>query len=353
MKNILAILIAKSGVALLDLLPREWEVVISDHSRLDQRGVEFWNLPHRRRYDEIVILDQNVTTALTQRKVELALQGMGVEGPVHYAGNTMTRLAYLHQHYLLGREGLFTKTRPDLPSEPYTLNKYMVCLVGLPASGKTMLRKIFSSLPYFSCYKWGEYAQGIIESNFGSMTSENSWSLVQRFTNEVESRDRIAVARRFLEQSGIRQDPATFAVVDGIKRREQIIYASYATRRPAIVVRVERDETERQAECLKRGDFDDWQDARRQELLRDMGALDVMDFADFVVKTTGNSVVYDGLAHTCRVNFGMDFIAGIHELFSWLFVSSSLEQTREMVSGQCRYISESIGFQTEVLDELA
>lgn len=36
----LAILIAKSGVALLDLLPREWEVVVADYSRLDQRQGE-------------------------------------------------------------------------------------------------------------------------------------------------------------------------------------------------------------------------------------------------------------------------------------------------------------------------
>lgn len=348
MKKTLAILIAKSGVALLDLLPKEWEVVISDHSRLDQRGVEFWNTPLHASYDEIVIVDRNVTTALTQRKIAEAVSARGIRGPIKFAGSIETKLAYRHQDFVLGKEGLFAKTLPDLDPDPYKIDRYMIALVGLPASGKSMLRKLLAGLPGFSTYKWGGFAQAAIVDAYGPMTEENSWTLVQRFTEEIESKDKIAIARKFVETSSIGEDTETFAIVDGIKRREQIIYASYATHRPVIVVRVLRDESERQSEARKRGDFDDWQDSARTELLRGMGAIDVMDFADFVIKTDGNSIDYDKTARTCKATFSTLFAETLHEVLDWLFVSSSLDETRSLIERECKRIGTEAGYTTEV-----
>src|SRR3989338_9193610 len=101
MSEVLAVLLAKSGVALLDLLLREWEVVVADYSRLDQRNVTWWNVPCKKRYKEIIILDRNITTALTQFRVERELRAMGIMGEIKYAGNTETFLAYRREHYLL------------------------------------------------------------------------------------------------------------------------------------------------------------------------------------------------------------------------------------------------------------
>jgi len=345
----LSILIAKSGVSLLDLLPHKWEVVIADYSRLDQRSVEWWSRPSCQRYEEIIILDRNVTTALTQRKLEKELRLMGIEGSVRYAGNPKTLLGYRHLDYLLTKEGLVPKPEIEPPSDVYRLNRYMIALVGLPAAGKTLLRHLFSRWENCSVYKWSKYLLATVEQYFGPMTSfDDVWDKVVRFTDEVEAQDRVAVARTFLERSTIQQDPATFAVIDGIKSREQIIYVSYALRRPVIIVEVRREEAERQAETLKRGDPDDFRDAERLEILRRMGALDVIDFADFVVETTDCATVYDDSKRTCQVRFTERFIAGIHEILSWIFVSDSLEATKELVCRASREVAEARGYAASV-----
>jgi dephospho-CoA kinase len=346
--EILSILIAKSGVALLDFLPREWEVVVADYSRLDQREVQWWSRPREKRYDEIIILDQNVTTGLTQLRLERELRQMGIEGPVKYAGNPKTLLGYRHMDYLLTKEGFVPKPAVEPPSDIYRLNRYMIALVGLPAAGKTLLRHLFSRWQGFSVYKWGTYLRAAVEEVLGPMTPENSWEKVRRFTEEVEAEDRTTVARKFLERSGIRSDLATFAVIDGVKSREQIIYVSYALWRPVIVVAVKREEAERQAEALKRGDPDDFRDAERLEILRKMGALDVIDFADFVVETTGCATEYNIEKHGCRIQFTERFFAGMHELLSWIFVSASPEQTRELVCNAAREVAQSRGYAAEV-----
>ena len=347
MKKNLAIVIAKSGVALLDLLPHEWEVVVADYSRLDQREVQWWSRPARKHYDEIIIVDQNITTALTQRKLEQELRVMGVEGPVRYGGNPKSVLGYRHMEYLLTKEGLVPKPSMEPPSDIYRLNRYMIALVGLPAAGKTLLRHIFSRLPGFSVYKWGKFLRSTVEGLYGPMTYENGWSVAMRFTNEVESKDRIVVAKTFLAAQEVREDPASFMVVDGIKSREQIIYASYALRRPAIIVRVQRDEEERRSEARKRGDFDDVNDSERLEVLRKMGAIDVMSFADFVVETTGCATEYDAEKRGCRIQFTERFIAGMHEVLSWIFVSGSPEQTRELVCNAAREVAQARGYAAE------
>jgi len=345
--NTLAVLIAKSGVALLDLLPREWEVVIADHSRLDQRSVEWWSRPARKRYDEIVILDQNITTGLTQLRLERELRQMGIEGPVRFAGNPKSVLGYRHMDYLLTKEGIVPKPSVEPPSDIYRLNRYMIALVGLPAAGKTLLRHIYSRLPGFSVYKWGKFLRSTVEGLYGPLTYENGWSVAMRFTNEVESKDRIVVAKTFLAAQEVREDPAHFMVVDGIKSREQIIYTSYALRRPAIILRVQRDEEERQSEARKRGDFDDVNDSERLEVLRKMGAIDVMSFADFVVDTTGCATDYDNESG-CRIQFTERFIAGMHEVLSWIFVSGSPEQTRGLVCNAAREVAQARGYAAEV-----
>lgn len=350
---LLAVVIAKSGIALLDLLPREWEVVVADYSRLDQRGVAWWSYPSSLRYDKIVIVDRNVVTGLTQRKIELALREQGVEGPVFYAGNPKTLLGYQHLNLLLAQEGIVPKPEVQPPADLWRMSKYMIALVGLPAAGKTMMRNVFAYLPGCSVYKWGRFLRASVEETFGPMTREDSWDKVQRFTNEVEARDKTAVARKFLETSGINDDPATFAVVDGIKSREQIIYASYATRRPVIVVEVRREEKTRLAEVLKRGDPDDQiGEEKRMQILASMGALDVIQFADFMVNTTGCQVDYDEATSRCRIRFAQPFLSGFHNLLSWCFISGSPEATEEMVCGAAWQVARDRGFKTlvEVVD---
>jgi len=345
---ILAILIAKSGVALFDLLPHEWEVVVADYSRLDQRSVQWWSRPARKRYDEIIIVDQNVTTGLTQLRLERELRQMGIEGPVRYGGNPKSVLGYRHMHYLLTKEGIVPKPSVEPPSDIYRLNRYMIALVGLPAAGKTLLRHLFSRFEGFSCYKWGKYLMQAVEEHYGSMTSFNEvWDKVVRFTDEVEKQDRVAVARAFLN-SGASQDTARFLVADGIKSREQLIYVSYALRRPVIVVRVEREEEARKAEAAKRGDPDDFRDAERLEILRRMGVLDVMNFADFVVDTTGCATEYDAEKRDCRIRFTERFLLSMHELLSWIFVSDSFETTKELICRASREVAESRGYGAEV-----
>jgi dephospho-CoA kinase len=350
-KKVLAVLIAKSGVSLLDVLPREWEVVVADYSRLDQREVQWWSRPVRKRYDEIVIVDQNIITGLTQLRLERELRQMGIEGPVRYAGNPKTVLGYRHMHYLLTltKEGLVPKPAVVEPPSDIYLNRYMIALVGLPAAGKTLLRHLFSRWQGFSVYKWGTYLRAAVEETLGPMTPENPWEKVRCFTEEVEAKDRTVVARKFLERSGIRSDPATFAVVDGVKSREQIIYVSYALRRPVIIVEVRREEKSRLAEALKRGDFDDRiGEEQRLEILAKMGALEVIRFADFVVDTTGCRTDYNEATRFCRLVFTERFIAGMHELLSWIFVSDSLETTKELICRASHEVAESRGYAAEV-----
>ena len=282
----LVVVIAKSGIALLRLLPRQWEVVVADYSRLDQREIQWWSLPARKSYDEIIILDRNVTTALTQLRLEREIRRLGIEGPVRYAGNPKSLLGYRHLDYLLTKEGLVPKPEIEPPSDIYRLNRYMIALVGLPAAGKTLLRHLFSRWQGFSVYKWGTYLRTAVEEALGPMTPEDSWDKVWRFTEEVEAQDKVIVARTFLERSGIRSDPATFAVIDGIKSREQIIYVSYALRRPVIIVEVRREEKSRLAEILKRGDFDDKiGEAQRLEILAKMGALEAVSYTHLTLPT--------------------------------------------------------------------
>lgn len=346
--NTLAILIAKSGVALLDLLPREWEVVVADYSRLDQRLVQWWSRPRAKRYDEIIILDQNVTTGLTQLRLERELQCMGVEGPVRYAGNPKTLLAYRHMDYVLGKEGLMRKAA-ELHGDPYNMKTYMVALVGLPAAGKTLLRYLFSRIEGFSCYKWGKYLLKAVEERLGPIASfDGLWDKVVRFTDEVEAIDRLAVARSFLEHSGCREDSARFLVVDGVKSREQLIYVSYALRRPVVIVRAERDEEFRKAEVAKRGDPDDLRDAERLEVLRRMGALDVVEFADFVVETTGCETLYDSGSRTAQIIWTERFLRGMHEVLSWIFVSPDYETTKQIVCNAAQEVAHNRGYAATV-----
>jgi hypothetical protein len=209
-------------------------------------------------------------------------------------------------------------------------------LVGLPASGKTLLRNIFSQLDGFSVHKWGKFVKQEVETRYGAM----DWETVQRFTDEVEVQNKVTVAQRFV--ASVTGDNSPYMVVDGIKSREQIIYASYALQRPAIVISVQRNEDERRREAIKRGDFDDSVDAERLNLLRKIGAVDVVNFADFTVNTTGCSVEYG--QDSCRVVFPEQFIAGMHEIFSWIFVSGSYEETKKLVLKAAIQVAKERGF---------
>jgi cytidylate kinase len=334
----LAVLIAKSGVELLNcnIISPEWEVAIADFSRMDQREVTWWNYPQKKKYSKILIFDRNLTTALTQLHIEKSLKGLGIKGPVKYVGNEKTLLAYRHQSYLLRKEGMVKKTEA-LAQDAYQIGKYMIALVGLPASGKTFLRNIFSRMDGFSAYKWGDYVKQEIESRYREM----NWANVQRFTEEVETKDKIVVARRFVSSV---KDDSPFMVVDGIKSREQIIYASYALQRPVIVISVRRDEKERQREAEKRGDFDDSVDSERLEFLRKIGALDVVNFADFIINTTGCSVEYEG--DICRIRIPQGFVSGMHEVLSWIFASESIEATKKLVQKAAVEVAEQRGAAT-------
>ena len=332
----LAVLIAKSGVELLNcnIISPEWEVAIADFSRIDQREVTWWTIPRRKKYSEILVFDRNLTTALTQLHIERSIRRMRIKGTVKYVGNEKTLLAYRHQDYLLKKEGIVPKKNVSA-QDSYQIDKYMIALVGLPASGKTLLRNIFSQMDGFSVYKWGGFVKQEIESRSGEM----NWANVQRFTEEVESRDKVVVARRFV--SSVKEDDSSFMVVDGIKSREQIIYASYALQRPVIVISVRRNEDERQREAGKRGDFDDSVDSERLELLRKIGALDVVNFSDFIVNTTGCSVEYE--KDVCRIRLPEPFISGMHDVLSWIFASDSFEATKEIVQNAAVRVAKKKG----------
>lgn len=338
MSDVLAVLVAKSGVELLNrnFIPPDWEVVIADFSRLDQRSVSWWNLPREAQYSEIVVFDRNLVTGLTQLHVERSIRKLGVSGPIKYAGNAKTLLAYQHQEYLLKKEGLVQKPTAMPPADTYQLGKYSIMLVGLPAAGKTLLRNIFSQLDGFSVHKWGKFVKQEVEAHYRVM----DWETVQRFTNEVEAKNKVVVAQRFV--ASVAGDDSQFMVVDGIKSREQIIYASYALQRPVIVISVVRDEDERRREAGKRGDFDDSVDTERLELLHKIGAVDVMDFADFTVNTTGCSVEYG--QDSCRLTFPEQFIAGMHEILSWISVSRSYEETKKLLINAAVQVAKQRGF---------
>lgn len=335
---ILAVLIAKSGVELLNcnIISPDWEIAIADFSRMDQREVTWWSIPQKKKYSEILILDRNLTTALTQLHIERSLRSLGIKGPVRYVGNEKTLLAYQHQSYILRKEGIAKKSGAPM-QDSYQIGKYMIALVGLPASGKTFLRNIFSQIDGFSVYKWGDYVKQEVESRYGEM----NWTNVQHFTEEVEAKDKIVVARRFVSSV---EDDSPFMVVDGIKSREQIIYASYALQRPVIVISVRRGEDERQREAEKRGDFDDSVDSERLELLRKIGTLDVVNFADFTVNTTGCSVEYE--KDVCRIKLPQEFISGMHEVLSWMFASESIETTKNLVQQAAVQVAEQRGATT-------
>jgi dephospho-CoA kinase len=287
-------------------------------------------------YSEIVVFDRNLVTGLTQLHIERSIRKLGISGPIKYAGNAKTLLAYQHQAYLLKKEGLVQRPTAMPPADTYQLGRYTIMLVGLPAAGKTLLRNIFSQLDGFSVHKWGKFVKQEVETHYGVM----DWETIQRFTNEVEAKNKVAVAQRFV--ASIAGDNSPYIVVDGIKSREQIIYASYALQRPAIVISVVRDEDERRREAGKRGDFDDSVDTERLNLLHKIGAVDVMDFADFTVNTTGCSVEYG--QNSCRVVFPEQFIAGMHEILSWIFVSKSYEETKELVISAAVQVAKQRGF---------
>lgn len=344
--TILAVLIAKSGVELLNcnIISPEWEVVIADFSRMDQREVSWWSLPQEKTYSEIIVFDRNLTTALTQLHIERSIRELGIAGPVKYVGSEKTLLAYRHQNYLLKKEEIMPKPITMPVQDTYQIDKYMIALVGLPASGKTLLRNIFSQLDGFSVYKWGDYVKQEVEARYGEM----NWETVQRFTNEVEMQNKVIVAQRFVSSI---KDNSPFIVVDGIKSREQIIYASYALQRPVIVISVKRDEKERQGEAEKRGDFDDSVDSERLNLLRKIGALDVVNFADFVVNTTGCSIKYE--QNACHIILPDELVAGLHEILSWIFISESFETTKKNVQQVTMQVAKNRGaIQVEVKNGL-
>lgn len=342
-RRTLAVLVAKGGLVFQNVLPPEWERVVVDYSRLDLRSVELWTKPAYTRYDEIVIVDRGVVTGLTQCKVAQALHKLGVEGQIKFAGQAKALLGFLHQDYIITPEGNLVPRSEISPSK--TLNdQYLLAIVGLPATGKTMLRKILAGVDSFSVYKWGETAAEVISELYGDRSLES----VARFTHEVEEEDRVYLAREFLTRTPVQSDPTRFVVVDGIKRREQIIFVSYTLKRPVIVVKVCRDEKERVREAHQRGDIDDEQDAVRLELLRAMGAIDMANFADFVVDTTRMSVSYDEEQKTCTVGLTPKFLSACHEIFSWLLLSDSLGATRGKIVAQCRWLGESRGYKTSV-----
>ena len=79
-----------------------------------------------------------------------------------------------------------------------------------------------------------------------------------------------------------------------------------------------------------------------------MGALEVINFADFTVDTSGCVIEYAAVSQTARLRFTKRFIAGMHQILSWLFVSDSFEATEEMVCRASREVAEFRGYAAEV-----
>ncbi|PIR21930.1 MAG: hypothetical protein COV44_10590 [Deltaproteobacteria bacterium CG11_big_fil_rev_8_21_14_0_20_45_16] len=339
MKNVLAVLVAKSGIALEHVLPKDWERIVVDFSRLDQRSVEFWSQPQYTVYDEIYIVDRNVVTGLTQLHVERALKQRGIKGPIQYVATVKSELGLSHQNFVIEHDSIV----PCVDATAYSLScsdNYLVVLVGLPGSAKTMIRKLFEGFSDVSTYKWGAYAQSLVEKQYGICTMET----VAQFTRDVERNNRVVVAQEFLNTSGIHDDVHRVVVLDGIKTREQIIYVSYVLNRPVIIVHATLDEQARKHAVIERNDFDDSSDTLRLQMLSEMGVMDVFPFADFCVHTDGNSVVYHESDMTCAMSFAPRFVANMHEVFEWLRLSSSLEETDKVILGQAKSLAVKSGY---------
>jgi len=342
----LYVLIAKSAIRYLSLLPKEAEVIVADFSRYAAgNSLSFWSQPKEIVYDEIVIVDANVVTALTLRHIENALRAQGITGRFCYAGNPRTLMGYQHLDYIMTETGLVEKSEQFAPE----LDRYLLAITGLPAAGKSLLRKLFEQMG-LRAYKWGNFAVRAAETRFGN--SADPYTLAKRFFNEVERQDRLATAKYFLENSGVEGVDDRLIVLDGVKSIEQVIYVSYALRRPMILVAVRRDETERKQSAAERGDLDDAFDQERLEILRQMGVNRLIGAADFVVDTTGcRTVIYDGV---CQVRFTQTFVRGLGEVMLWLGMSNSLSDATEAIIKAAEAVAVSRKYlpDVEVLDAI-
>lgn len=337
--------VAKSGLSTLAQLPHDAEVIVCDTSRLDQRPVMFWSEPRHIAYDEIVIVERHAATALTQMHVADALRERGIGGPIVFAAQKPHGdIGYHHQTYLVGDAALIEK--PTVAPEQLD-QRYLLAIVGLPATGKSMLRYLFSQMPQFSTYKWSSHLLACLVKHYGERAIEpdHIFDRVVQFLHEVESHDRVVVARQFLS-SGVWDDPAPFVVLDGVKSREQLIYTSYALRRPVIVVHVTLDEHARLESAARRGDFDDCRDQERLALLRQMGVFDLMAFADFQVTTTGCLTTFDEKEMTVR--WTRRFVDDMHRILSWILVSSSVDETRQILAEASTAVAASRGYTAQV-----
>jgi len=346
----LNVLIAKSGIMMSQYLPPSDILAVA---RCDRDGPpQWWTPPPPGRYDRILIADHNVATAMTQRRVALDLPRLGVHGPIWFAGTARGRIGFLHQDFVPDPENGILVPRP--PSPPSGLiDRYLIALVGLPAAGKTFVRRILGSLSaeplagVFSTWKWSSAFMAEMESRLGRVPPERLLEAATRFFEEVESKDRLAVARRFLANPSVHADPAPFLVVESIKNWESLVFVSYTLQRPFIVVAIHKEEKERLAEAARRGDPDDANDAARLRLLERMGTPRLIQAADFVVDTTGCFLVYDSSHRQCHVHLTPTFLQGLSQVLAWILFRGEDELRELIIQAICR-LAQDRGFEPVV-----
>jgi dephospho-CoA kinase/adenine/guanine phosphoribosyltransferase-like PRPP-binding protein len=186
-------------------------------------------------------------------------------------------------------------------------SKFLVCLMGKPGSGKTLVYKILRRIDGISSYKWGKFVRNLVSQRYGRL----SFDSIQSLTNEEIEKDSLLTARYFLLVSKFLSDDSQVAVIDGIKTMEQCRYLARMTGREIVTVLVYREEPERRAAIIARSDFDDAFDKERLEMLSQIGSVNESSETDVLIDTTGSS-------ESQSPYISLSFLRGIENLLNIL-----------------------------------
>ena len=358
-RDVLNVLIAWSGVVLHEFIPPGGLTAVVEFSRHSEPP-RWIQPPEPGCYQEVYIFDRHVVTALTQRRVAQELRKMGVEGKTLFAGTCRGRMGFMHQDFVI-HEGRLTP-RSSVPEPEGLLDRYLVGLVGLPASGKSFLRRVLEGLARekdrelqgaFSAYKWSDAFMAELQDRLGRPSTpkelmEAGW----RFYQEVESKNPLVVAERFLELENRRamQDRARFLVVEGFKNLDAARYVSRCLDRPLILIAIHREEEERKREVANRKHPDDFFDEERLKLLRAMGVEEIIAAADFRIDTTGCRIEYDNKEGACRIRLTRRFLDDLWEALGWILCLPESKRPRleKRVTRAIGRIAKEKGFSPDV-----
>ena len=304
----LVVLVARAGIEMYDRLATQGcDIAVASVSRYSTRSaaVAFWTRPPKFDYDRVLIVDKRVATGLTQRAVQDALVEQGVTGTYLYAATASFAMGHRHQDSYWSERLFGDHPRP-------AADEYILFLVGLPGSGKSLVASLLGGLPSSSICRWGDSARRVVVDRYGSLTFDN----VLRLAEHEREQDGLVVAKEVLVELAAHRN-ARIILVDGVKNVEQCLFVSTVLKRPYLVVVVEEDEAERARYVAMRRDFDD-NDPRRAGMLDAMGLGDLIASSDFTVSRVGSGVEHDG--QTAALRLSDRTVQDAHSLLSWISV---------------------------------